>query len=82
MTSLEEIERAKQEGRQQAWEIIVDEFAELMLYFHRDAKDGQRILKTQKRIADGLKLLNPPIHGAGSNCSIEMCPECEKIDNN
>ena len=22
------------------------------------------------------------IHGAGSNCSIEMCPECEKIDNN
>ena len=23
----------------------------------------------------------PPLHGAGSSCPTEMCPECEKIDN-
>ena len=42
-------------ARKEAWETVCDEFEELMLSFHSEMPDGQKVLETQGRIAKRLK---------------------------
>jgi hypothetical protein len=59
------------------------EMVEEQTYYHND--DGVKELENNVdyiKVADLLSSLTEEIkHGAGSNCDIDMCPECAKSDN-